>query len=249
MSEFGLVRAIVTDNKDPDQLGRVRVRFHWLAGNSANKQSAWARVARNISHNQSGDWFLPDVNDEVLVGFEFNQAENPIVIASVFSESNKPPKAESDGDFNSNGENNLRFIRTKSGHLLCFDDLKGKESIRLEDKANNQFKIDTSKNEISLQDANGNQIKTSPEGTHIKDKSGNEISMKSSGISIQAASTVSIDGASTVELGKGASEALVKGQSFMSIFNAHTHPCPGGSSSPPSTPMTPAQLSTKVKTI
>lgn len=248
MMGFGLVRAIVTDNRDPDALGRVRVRFQWLEGVSAQKPSAWARVARPQSHSGAGDWFLPEVGDEVLVGFEFNRVESPIVIASFFNEQKKPPVAELKGDHNKNGENNLRFLRTKSGHLLCFDDLKGEESIRLQDVKNNRLLIESQKGRVSLEDAHGNRLCLEEGKVSLADKSGNALEISGGEVVLRSSGSIKIEAASKVELGKGASEALVKGQKFMELFNAHIHPTPRGPSGPPQTPMTPAQLSQKVTT-
>jgi uncharacterized protein involved in type VI secretion and phage assembly len=248
MTEFGLVRATVTDNQDPDTLGRVKVRFHWLGGTSGQQPSAWARVARAQSHAGAGDWFLPDVGDEVLVGFEFNRVESPVVIASLFNEKKTPPKAELNGDLNENGKNNLRFIRTKAGHLLCFDDLEGEESIRLQDAQNNRLLIESAKGRVTLEDSHGNRLCLEDSSVSLQDKSGNAFEIKGGEISIRSTSSVKIEAAGKVEIGKGATEALVKGQQFMALFNSHIHPTPRGPSGPPQVPMTPAQLSQKVTT-
>ncbi|TVQ78293.1 MAG: hypothetical protein EA369_07440 [Bradymonadales bacterium] len=248
MTDFGLVRATVTDNEDPDLLGRVRVRYQWLGGPSAQQQSAWARVARPQSHAGAGDWFLPEVGDEVLVGFEFNRVEAPIVLASLFTDQSAPPKSDLEGDHNQNGKNNLRFLRTKAGHLLCFDDLEGRESIRLQDSKNNRLLIESHSGKVTLEDSSGNRLCLDNEKISLEDKNGNGFELQGAEIRIRSSSSVKIETASRVEIGKGASEALVKGDSFMQLFNAHTHPTPRGPSGPPQVPMTPAQLSQKVKT-
>ena len=63
----GVVLGIVTNNNDPDKLGRVKVRFPWLSGST---ESHWARVATPMAGNGRGLYFLPEVDDEVLVLFE-----------------------------------------------------------------------------------------------------------------------------------------------------------------------------------
>ncbi len=232
MNSFGLVRAIVTDNKDPDKLGRIKIRYPWLGENAGNKETIWARLSRGISHAGSGDWFLPQVGDEVLVGFEFGKTEHPVILGGLYSKDSQPPKSGKAGDLNENGKNNLRFLKTKAGHLFIFDDLPGSESISLIDKNSNQIVLDSAQQKIT-----------------IKDQSGNQVVLENSGIKIQSAKKVVIEASSAIELGEGASEALVKGNAFMAFFNAHVHPAPGGTSGPPQAPMTPGQLSMKVKTV
>ena len=62
----GVVIGVVTNNQDPDELGRVKLRFPWL---SEDYESNWARVASLMAGKERGAYFLPDVDDEVLVAF------------------------------------------------------------------------------------------------------------------------------------------------------------------------------------
>jgi len=64
---------------------------------------------------------------------------------------------------------------------------------------------------------------------------------------VTASGTATVEG-STVKLGAGASEAVVKGDTFKKLFDQHIHPTPIGPSGPPSQPLSPSALSTKVKT-
>ena len=63
----GVVVGVVTNNQDPDGMHRVKVRFPWLSGED---ESHWARVAAAMAGNDRGAYFLPEVDDEVLVAFE-----------------------------------------------------------------------------------------------------------------------------------------------------------------------------------
>jgi phage protein D len=82
-----LVVGVVTNNNDPDQLGRVRVKYPSL---SDSEESAWARIATPSAGNARGLLMLPQVNEEVIVGFEHNDARRPIVIGSLFNGRDKP---------------------------------------------------------------------------------------------------------------------------------------------------------------
>ncbi|MCT2593929.1 VgrG-related protein [Streptomyces sp. N2-109] len=82
----GLVNGTVTDTKDPDGLGRVKVRFPWLSDEYA---SDWARTAQ-AGGTGGGAAFIPEVGDEVLVGFEQGHLDRPYVLAALYNGQDKP---------------------------------------------------------------------------------------------------------------------------------------------------------------
>ena len=67
---YGVFPASVSDVKDPDGMGRVKVTLPWSADTGSDRYEVWARVATLMGGNNRGSWFIPDPNDEVLVGFE-----------------------------------------------------------------------------------------------------------------------------------------------------------------------------------
>lgn len=86
----GVVTAVVTDIKDPDKLGRVKIEYEWLG---EKMQSNWARVARPSAGRDYGILWFPDVREEVLVAFEHGDINYPIVIGSLWNAKAKPPAA------------------------------------------------------------------------------------------------------------------------------------------------------------
>jgi len=80
---FGTAAGVVTDNKDPDDADRVKVRFPWLPGDSAFGE-AWARVQVPLTTPPSF-FCLPEVGDEVLVAFAHGDMRQPVVIGSLWS--------------------------------------------------------------------------------------------------------------------------------------------------------------------
>ena len=84
---LGLARALVVDVRDPQAAGRIKVKFPWLPG----EVETWARVSLPLGGNRTGLWALPEVGDEVLVGFEHGDVRSPIVIGSLWD--GKPPPA------------------------------------------------------------------------------------------------------------------------------------------------------------
>lgn len=138
----GAVVARVTNNQDPDKLGRVRLALPWL---SPTVESAWARIAAPLAGDGFGLCFLPEVGDEVLVLFEHGDVDYPFVIGALWSAAAKPPTDNGDG------KNNLRLLRSRSGHLIQLDDSDGKEQIVIRDKSGkNQIIIDSAANTISV---------------------------------------------------------------------------------------------------
>src|SRR6516162_486840 len=87
---YGLVVGIVTNNKDPDGLGRIKVKFPWL---DDKLESWWARLAYPMVGKKMGFFYLPEINDEVLVGFEHGDVRFPYILGSLYNGVDKPPAA------------------------------------------------------------------------------------------------------------------------------------------------------------
>jgi uncharacterized protein involved in type VI secretion and phage assembly len=122
---FGVVVGIVTNNQDSGGMARVRVKFPWL---SDDNESWWARIAVPMGGNGRGTYFLPEVDDEVLVAFEHGDVRSPYVIGALWNGKDAPPTTNSDG------QNNIRVIHSRSGHLIRLDDTNGNEKIEVIDK-------------------------------------------------------------------------------------------------------------------
>lgn len=140
---YGAVVGIVTNNQDPAGSGRVKVRFPWL---SDADESNWARVATLMaSKGKTGVFFLPEVDDEVLVLFEHGRVDRPYVIGSLWNGKDAPPADNADG------KNNLRVITSRSGHTITLDDSEGGETITIADgKQKNRVVLDAAKGSLSI---------------------------------------------------------------------------------------------------
>src|SRR5271170_858207 len=79
---YGVAVGIVSNNKDPMNLGRVRMKFPWL---SDDHESDWTRMASLMAGPGRGAYFLPEVNDEVLVAFEHGDVRRPYVIGGMWN--------------------------------------------------------------------------------------------------------------------------------------------------------------------
>lgn len=138
----GVVVGVVTNNQDPESMGRVKVKFPWL---SDADESNWARVASPMAGGGRGFYFLPEVEDEVLVAFEHGDVRFPYVVGSLWNGKAAPPEKNDDG------KNNVRVIRSRSGHVVRLTDEDGKEMIEIVDKSEkNSVRIDTSSNTVTI---------------------------------------------------------------------------------------------------
>jgi uncharacterized protein involved in type VI secretion and phage assembly len=139
---WGVMVGIVTNNQDPDKLGRVKVKIPRL---SEKDESNWARIATFMAGKERGAFFLPEVDDEVLVAFEEGDINLPYIIGALWNGVDKPFETNSDG------KNDKRVIKSRSGHLIRLDDKDGNEKIEIIDKTgNNLITIDTKNNKITI---------------------------------------------------------------------------------------------------
>jgi Rhs element Vgr protein len=152
--------AVVTDNFDPKGLGRIRVRFNWKG------QSPWIRMVQPHGGGDKGFYFVPEVGEEVWVDFEGGNPEAPFATGVVYNGSAKTSYGDT--------MNNLKVIRTRSGHTIKLDDTAGGESITINDKAGNIIVMDTSARNISI---------TAPE----------HLSINARNIRIQAAENIEVN--------------------------------------------------------
>jgi uncharacterized protein involved in type VI secretion and phage assembly len=124
-------------------MARVRVKFPWL---SDDNESWWARMAVPMAGPGRGSYFLPEVDDEVLVAFEHGDVRSPYVVGALWNGKDAPPTNNSDG------QNNLRLIHSRSGHLVRLDDTNGDEKIEVIDKSGgNKITIKSSDNSMRLE--------------------------------------------------------------------------------------------------
>ena len=84
----GMVTALVTNLQDPEDRGRVKVKYPWL---SDSIESDWIRIAVPMAGSGRGTMVLPEVNDEVLIGFEHGDIHHPYIVGFLWSNVDKPP--------------------------------------------------------------------------------------------------------------------------------------------------------------
>jgi uncharacterized protein involved in type VI secretion and phage assembly len=219
---YGVFEALVAENEDPDQEGRVKLRFPWFDG--GQEVSDWCRVAQLYAGNGFGSHFIPEKDDEVLVAFMHGDMRFPRVLGGLYNGMDKAPSKRT-------AASDEKLIRTKGGHELLLDDSSGGEAIRLRTRGGHEVLLDDASRKIEIKG------------------SGVSVTLEDSGTVTVTAATVKVT-AGTVELGAGAVEQPILGNAFMALFNVHTHtlvPPLAIPTTPPITPMLPALLSKIVK--
>jgi uncharacterized protein involved in type VI secretion and phage assembly len=145
-NNVGPVYAKVTDNKDPDQLGRIKVKFESMG---QNVESGWLTVL-----NLFGGFFsIPDKDQHVVVAFVNGNPAQGVVLGAVWTNTNKPPKSgeNSGSDFNQDGNNTLRCIVTPGGNKIIIDDKNGDAKIQLiNNDGNNRLEFLSQKKKILI---------------------------------------------------------------------------------------------------
>jgi uncharacterized protein involved in type VI secretion and phage assembly len=159
----GLVTARVTDNNDPRKMGRVKVQYDW----QEHGETGWARMISPSAGADRGMMFMPEVGDEVLLGFEHGDMERPYVLGGLWNGVDGTPRNEFwGGDVE---KNNIKRIVTKSGHRIQLSDQPGQEAITI--ATPNALKIsllekadETRRSMILIHSATGDMVFSAPNG-------------------------------------------------------------------------------------
>ncbi len=147
----GVVVGLVTNLNDELNLGRVKVKFPWLIDNkSVEIESAWAKISSPMAgQDTKGFYYLPEINDEVLVAFEHGDVNRPYIVGVLWNSTDKPPLPNN--QVVKAGKVVQRIIRSRVGHMIVFDDSTDKPSILIVDKTGeNSIFIDSTKNAMDI---------------------------------------------------------------------------------------------------
>lgn len=180
-------------HEDPDSQFRILVDVPLF---DQNGKGIWARLSNFYSTNGAGIFFLPEVGDEVVLGFLNEDPRCPIILGSMYSSAKLSPYAS----LAPNEKNSLKAIVSKSGIFLQFDDEDKILTIQTPD--NNKIILSDKDKQLSFEDDNGNSITMSIDGITIK---------SSKDINIEANQNVNIKGPQGVVVGAAAGDVAISG--------------------------------------
>jgi uncharacterized protein involved in type VI secretion and phage assembly len=175
---YGVAEAIVVDVNDPEKEGRVKLRYPWFDDQTV---SDWCRVRQLYAGGGYGTFFIPELDDEVLVAFVHGDMRMPIVLGGLYNGTDKPSVFR-------DASSDPKLIRTRGGHEILLDDTPGKEQIKVTDKNGNVLVIDAVKNDITLQAKANVTIEATA-----------TLQLKGATVSIEASGTMTLKG-STINL-------------------------------------------------
>lgn len=253
---FGKYRAFVTNVEDPDQRGRCKLSIPSVLG---EEESDWALPVTGYGGGEDfGMLAIPPVGSQVIAEFLEGDISSPMWTGTFWRASGEAPAEHADVG------QAMKVFKTESGHTLTFNDTEGEEEVKLftatqaealfdpdgsiilTDSAGSKVTLNSADGEISIADANGNSMVMSSSGIICEDGNGNIISASSGGVEVKSSAIVNIEGSMVTVAGSGG-EPLIKGTTFLSLFNSHTHNATtmGAPTSPPMVPLTPSVLTTK----
>jgi uncharacterized protein involved in type VI secretion and phage assembly len=196
---YGVYPALVTDIKDPDNQGRVKVSLPWSPDTGSAKYEAWARLATMMGGKNRGSWFVPDTDDEVLVAFEGGDTRRPYVIGGLWNGTDSAPESMDGG-----GNNYKKVLRSRNGVKVTLDDQDGQEKFIAETPGGQK---------VTLKDG--------PGAVEIVDSNGNSVKLESSGVTITASAKVTIN-ASTMAISAGMVTVDAGMSKFSGVVQADT---------------------------
>jgi len=192
----GLFVAIVTNNEDPDKMGRVRIKFPGLD----NLEGWWARIATVHAGKDRGLLMLPKVGDEVLVGFENGDLRKPYILGSLFNGKDTPGEmVDKDGSFWLKSD---KFIEIRSKDNVT---LKTDKDMTVEIKGNSNEKVAKT---LTVKVDQNEEIKV---GQAFKLEAGTELTLKCGGAQIKLSASGQIEIKGTMVTVQGSGPLTLKG--------------------------------------
>jgi uncharacterized protein involved in type VI secretion and phage assembly len=156
----GVHLATVVSLSDPQGLSRVQVNLHHASQFGDQDAPVWARVCAAFAGNDRGAFWMPDVDDEVLVAFVQGDPRYPIVLGGLWNGSSAPPETL-------DANNYLKVVRSRNGVKLTMDDTPGAERLKLETPGGQSIELKDAGSTIDVRDASGNTASFTPSGVTL----------------------------------------------------------------------------------
>jgi phage baseplate assembly protein gpV len=195
---YGVVVGVVSNAKDPEKLGRVKLKFPWM---SSNFESDWARVCFPGAGPDRGFFLVPEVNDEVLVVFEHGDVRRPYVLGGLYNGRDKPPAVEYCDP--TDGKIKLRRWKSTKGHEITISDYDDEDHIVVKTKDNEYGVVFSKSKDHVYVKSKGKIVLEGPGGIEIN---GGDVKVTGGKISLEATAALEMKGANAKLEGTGQTE-------------------------------------------
>jgi uncharacterized protein involved in type VI secretion and phage assembly len=225
----GVVIGQVSDCRDPEKQGRVRLRFPWLDDNYV---SDWARTVQVGAGKGRGAVIVPEVDDEVLVAFEQGSFQRPYILGGLHNGVDTLPKGDVELVNSSSGTIDRRAFVTRTGHALeMLESASGAQGIKIRTGDGKLFlDLDQKKTMVTVHsdgtvtieakqgvtvDAGTGSLKLTGQDVTITAKAGVKMDGGAGEVKVSSSSKVSVEGAMVSVNGSASTE--VKGGAMCNI--------------------------------
>jgi uncharacterized protein involved in type VI secretion and phage assembly len=201
----GVVTAVVTNTDDPNNWGRVKVKFPWM---TEDAESDWARVAAPGAGPEAGFYAIPEVEDEVVVSFEHGDFSRPFILGSMWNGQHAVPLTAAGA-----GQNERPLVRTwhsRTGHALTmYDDADNK--VELITAGGHTISVDDAGSKIEVKSSGGITIKLDDGGSKLTIEGSSEVEVKASAnMKIEAGANMSVKASGNLSL-EASGQVTIKG--------------------------------------
>jgi len=201
---------VVVDLDDPENEGRVKVRFPWL---DDQLESIWASIARPMAGNGRGMFFMPELEDECLVAFDQGRFDHAVVVGFTWNGADAPPNGDID--------NSVRRFQSVTGHILEFNDNDGAQAIRIRSQGGHEVLLsdESGAEKISIKSNGGHTVELDDSATariYIEDSNGSSIEMNATGVTISTPGDLSLSG-TNVSIAASSSFGATAGAGGLSV--------------------------------
>jgi uncharacterized protein involved in type VI secretion and phage assembly len=166
------------------------VSLPWSPDTKSDSYEVWARIATLMGGGNRGSWFIPDVNDEVLIAFEGGDVRRPYILGGMWNGSDSPPES-----MDGSGNNYKKVLRSRNGVKVTLDDQDGQEKFIVETPGGQKITLKDGPGSVEIVDSNGNSMKFEVSGITIN--SSGTFTLNASTVTIAAGSITANAGTAT----------------------------------------------------
>ncbi|MDL5156567.1 VgrG-related protein [Actinomycetospora termitidis] len=199
----GLVPGVVTDVRDPRRIGRVKLAFPWLG---EHYSSGWARTVQLGAGKERGAMILPEVGDEVLVGFEQGDLDSPYVLGGLYNGQDAPASCGYEPVDRSTGRVGGRRLVSRTGHRLDLVETADRSAVELATDDDHQvLTLDRTGDEITL--SSSGTVRIAARRGITVDAGTGTLALKGAQVTVNGTTSVEVEGP-RVKVGGTASAEL-----------------------------------------